>query len=229
MHLLGAVWLPVTASILPRASDPHTGVSHGVRAARCCCVSYTTARPPWASLVKCLMRLSGNPANSLCPVSYPLTVTWPFLCRSGCARASSPFPSPGTSGTGVQGTPGTPGSMHPCVLGPRVWALLHTGPDWPRGGGEGGACLHLQIAPPPSTGEKAQKHQTSPPPFGPPRCEPQSDCSETVMHLENAGSATWEIAALPEAGGASRAGWSRFGHFSSYVQVSRKDTSGSVR
>lgn len=83
----------------------------------------------------------------------------------------------------------------------------------------GGACLHLQIAPPPSTGEKAQKHQTSPPPFGPPRCEPQSDCSETVMHLENAGSATWEIAALPEAGGASRAGWSRFGHFSSYVQV----------
>lgn len=68
-----------------------------------------------------------------------------------------------------------------------------------------------------------------PPPFGPPRCEPQSDCSETVMHLENAGSATWEIAALPEAGGASRAGWSRFGHFSSYVQVARKDTSGSVR
>lgn len=168
VHLLGAVWLPVTASILPRASDPHTGVSHGVGAARCCCVSYTTARPPWASLVKCLMRLSGNPANSLCPVSYLLTVTWPFLCRLGCARASSPFPSPGTSGTGVQGTPGTPGSMHPCVLGPRVWALLHTGPDWPRGGGEGGACLHLQIAPPPSTGEKAQKHQTSPPLLVPP-------------------------------------------------------------
>lgn len=155
VHLLGAVRRLMTASIFPRASDPHADVSHGVRMLRCRCLSYTTARPPLVLLIRCIMQLLGKfSAHSLCPrLIHSLSRGLSRVGSGGlCARASSPFPSPGASDAGVQGSPGTPGSMHPCVPGPREWALLHTEPGWLHGGGEAGRreaggrhfCLPLQ-------------------------------------------------------------------------------------
>lgn len=138
---------------------------------RCCCLSYTTARPPLVLLIGCIMQLLGKfSAHSLCPrLIHSLSRGLSRVGSGGlCARASSPFPSPGASDAGVQGSPGTPGSMHPCVPGPREWALLHMEPGWLHGGGEAGRreaggrhfCLPLQ------TESTTSQHKSfKPPPF----------------------------------------------------------------